>query len=112
MKFLQLLIITSLGVVLIGCAGNGRDSSPVTIPTVAIAKAKGGWASVYSKTHYADFAPETVAKFEPYTATLRDGEWVVRGTVSTEYHGAVLQAKVRASDGFTRVEAVNVADHQ
>jgi hypothetical protein len=112
---MNLLPIILLAVALVtssGCHPKQRPVTPVTNDARAIAEAKSGFASVYSKTRYESFAPATVARFEPYTATLTNGEWYIRGTIPVGYRGIVPEAKVRASDGFTRVEGVEVGGRQ
>jgi len=109
MNFLSFAV---LALTLVGLSGCDETPKPVTTAEAAIAKAKSGFASVYYKTRYENFAPATVARFEPYTATLTNGEWYVRGTIPSGYRGGVPGAKVRASDAFTRIEGVQVGDHQ
>jgi hypothetical protein len=109
---MNLVAVALIALTLFASSGCTSKPGPVTTAEAAIVEAKSGFASVYFKTHDESLAPETVAHFEPYTATLQDGEWYVRGTVPTAYRGVVPAAKVRASDGFTRVEPAQVGAHQ
>ena len=95
-----------------GCGPSSKSDGPVTTAEAAIVQAKSGFASVYSKTHGESFAPKTVAQFEPYTATLTNGEWHVRGAVPVGFRGVVPEAKVRASDASTLVEGVQVGGRE
>jgi hypothetical protein len=56
----------------------------------AIARAKAAWASAHEKNPYGGtYSPANMAKFEPYSATLKDGVWRVQGTVPPGYSGYV-----------------------
>ena len=46
---------------------------------------------------------EGVKRFEPYTATLTDGVWTVRGTIPSDFHGGAPTATVRQADGLASV---------
>jgi hypothetical protein len=82
-------------------SSDGNDS--VLTAEAAIAKAKESWAGVYQKTHDPTLSEEAVKRFEPYTATLIDGVWTVRGTVPTDFHGGAPVATVRQADGLASV---------
>jgi hypothetical protein len=62
---------------------------PITTPQAAVAIAKNSWNSVYDKTRSPTYSKEETGRFEPYTATLRDGIWTVKGTVPPGYRGAI-----------------------
>jgi len=64
----------------------------------AIAHAKGAFAAAFEKTHSAEASPANLAKFEPYTAVLKDGVWHVQGTVPPGYFGPVPVASVCKND--------------
>jgi hypothetical protein len=64
----------------------------------AIAHAKGAFASVYEKTHSIEASPTNIAKFEPYTAVLKDGVWHVQGTAPAGYYGDIPVASVCKND--------------
>jgi hypothetical protein len=104
MNLLRVLLLVVLAIGSSACTN--EPEGPVTTAEVAIAKAKSGWASVHAKTKSRSFAPETVARFEPYAATLRDGEWYIAGTTppGSPPSAESPEAKVRASDGLTHVE--------
>ena len=46
--------------------------------------------------------------FEPYTATLKDGIWTVKGTIPPGYHGYTLVTSVRAADGSANAGFVEI----
>jgi hypothetical protein len=64
----------------------------------AIAHAKGAFASAYEKTHSINASPTNIAKFEPYTAVLKDSVWHVQGTAPTGYYGYIPVASVCQND--------------
>jgi hypothetical protein len=97
-----------LGVMLwlAACSSSASDG-PVKTAEEAVARAKTAWASVGEKASWhAVYSKESTAKFEPYTATLENGVWVVRGTVPSGYQGEMLETRVRQSDGEASVEVV------
>jgi hypothetical protein len=54
----------------------------------AIARAKATWASIHEKVPTNSIsAPEFIVRFEPYSATLKDGVWHVQGTIPPGFHG-------------------------
>lgn len=85
-------------------------SGAVAVPTAeeAITEARNAWESIYDKTGYAIFSEENAAQFEPYTATLENGEWTVRGTIPAGYRGDTLVTTICQSNGFTRVAGVRI----
>ena len=86
-------------------SGNGA----VTTAEEAISRARAAWKSIADKTTWrAVYSKENTAKFEPYTATLQDGTWVVRGTVPPGYHGELLETRVSQKDGQVSVEVTEV----
>jgi hypothetical protein len=92
---------------LLACSSASND--PVTTPEVAVQRAKEAWASIHEKaTWKTGYSEESTAKFEPYTATLEDGIWVVRGTIPSGYKGKILQTHVRQSDGAVTVTSVQI----
>jgi hypothetical protein len=82
-------------------AGSGSVDSPAA----AIAVSRQAWLSIYQKTGHGAFKRENTAQFEPYSATLEDGVWIVRGTVAATYRGEVLVTRVRRGDGSTAATA-------
>jgi len=94
---------------LLGCDLWGASKpQPVETPEAAIAAAKDGFQGVYDKTSWPDLRPESVARFEPYMATLRDDWWEVVGTRHAGYQGRMPRACVARTNG--RVE-VTVDEH-
>jgi hypothetical protein len=95
---------------------NGVPACPVSNGTVsittaagAVASARTAWQAAYGKTPgNAEFSRESTARFEPYTATLKDGLWVVRGSVPSGFHGNVVESRVCASDGSVAVNVVAI----
>ena len=81
---------------------------PITTSEAAVASARISWESVYDKTHYPVFSKAETAKLEPYTATLKEGVWTVRGTIPPGYRGYTLVTTVRVSDGTGKVDAIEV----
>ena len=94
-------------VLLITACSSSASDGAVNTSEQAVAHAKTAWASVGEKANWhAVYSKENTAKFEPYTATLENGVWVVRGTVPTGYRGEMLETRVRQSDGQVSVEVV------
>jgi hypothetical protein len=75
----------------------GKNS--VDSPDAAIAASRQAWRSISEKTSKSPFNPASTTRFEPYSATLEDGVWVVHGTVAAGYRGEILITRVRQSDG-------------
>lgn len=75
----------------------------------AVSKAKLAWKQIYEKASWHKvYSPESTAKFEPYTATLVNGVWIVKGTIPAGYEGEVIESTVRQSDGSVAVDVVVV----
>jgi len=95
---------------------DGVPACPVSNGTVsirtatdAVASARSAWQAIYRKTpKNADLSGESTARFEPYTATLKDGSWLVRGSVHSGYQGNVVESRVCASDGSVAVAVVAI----
>jgi hypothetical protein len=65
----------------------------------AIASAKAAWASTYEKNPSSSvYSPANIARFEPYTAILKEGVWQVKGTVPPGYRGYVPITSVCKND--------------
>jgi len=91
---------------LAACSSSASDG-PVNTAEEAVARAKTAWLSVSEKASWhVAYSKENTAKFEPYTATLENGVWVVRGTVPSGYRGEMPVARVRQNDGQVSVGAV------
>jgi hypothetical protein len=88
----------ALGLILVMSACDA--SEPVTTEAEPIAQARGAWKSTYEKAPSLTIvSPEETSKFEPYTATLEDGVWIVRGTIPPGFHGDMLVTRIRVADG-------------
>lgn len=108
MRRVVLAIVCSLPFVF-ACSSASNDKAPVTTAEAAITKAKEAWASIHDKASWQSaYSKESAAKLEPYTATLEDGVWLVRGTIPPGYKGEVLETTVRQSDGAVSVTVVQV----
>lgn len=84
-------------------------SNSVTTAEEAVSKAKLAWKQIYEKANWHKvYSPENTAKFEPYTATLVNGVWIVKGTIPSGYQGEVIETTVRQSDGSVSVNVVVV----
>ena len=81
----------------------GKNS--VDSPDAAIAASRQAWRSISEKTSQSSFSPASTARFEPYSATLEDGAWVVRGTAAAGYRGEILVTRVRQGDGTVEVRS-------
>jgi hypothetical protein len=81
---------------------------PIDTAEEAIHAARLAWKTFYVQSgNQAEFlSPETIAKSEPYTATLRDGVWTISGTPGAP--GPI--TKVRVEDG--KVMFAHVQDPQ
>jgi hypothetical protein len=82
--------------------GVGSQTAAISSVDAAIAAAKKAWSAVYEKARWQKvFSPENVAAAEPYSASLKNGIWVVSGK---QRPGATSPtAQVCASDGATSV---------
>ena len=69
-----------------------------------MAKAHAAWAALYAERADVVFSPQNVQRFAPYTATLEDGTWVVRGTPPPDSRDPMPAARIRAEDGATTVQ--------
>ena len=88
------------------CSRSAAAPERVTHEERALAKANAAWSSIYSKTAESTYSAQNVRRFAPYSATLRDGVWIVRSTAPTELHGRAPQADIRADDGDTTASGV------
>jgi hypothetical protein len=108
MRIIPLAMMAALPIVF-GCSSASNEKVPVTTSEAAIQKAKEAWVSIYDKASWQTaYRSESTAKFEPYTATLQDGVWLVRGTIPPNYQGDVLETTVQQSDGSASVTVVQV----
>jgi hypothetical protein len=75
-------------------------SPAIRTATAAIRAARESWRSLDRDVNYKSplYSKKEIAKFEPYTATLVDDVWVVRGTIPPDFHGQVIETTVQ-SDG-------------
>ena len=98
---MKIVAAVLLGLLLLFTAcGSSSSDRPVNTAEEAVTRAKAAWASIYEKASWhVAYSKENTAKFEPYTATLENGVWVVRGTVPRNYRGEMPEARVRQNDG-------------
>lgn len=80
----------------LGTACRSTPQRHIATPQGAVATAKNSWSSVYEKTHSPTYSKAETARFEPYTATLKDGIRTVQGTIPPGYRGETLVTTVRA----------------
>ena|SRR5947207_2631430 len=57
----------------------------------AIAIAVAVWSPIYGATH--------IANEKPYHATLKEGIWIVEGSLPEGYNGGVARAEIAKEDG-------------
>ena len=88
---------------LAACARAPLPPQPVVHEEMALAMAHKAWASVFSKTASETYSADNVRRFEPYTATLDDGVWIVRGHVTDGVHGVAPDAHITQADGIVSV---------
>jgi hypothetical protein len=88
------------------CTSHTEPAERVTHEERALAKAHSSWATLFVQRADETFSPVNIQRFAPYSATLEDGTWIVRGTVPANFHGTVPEARIRADDGVTTVQAV------
>jgi hypothetical protein len=101
--FHALLVLPAL---LTACARQPVPPERVTHEERALAKASAAWATVYTQRADETFSSGNIQRFSPYTATLHDGVWLVRGVAAADVHGRMPAARVSASDGTTTVETI------
>jgi hypothetical protein len=88
------------------CSSTSGANS-VTTAEEAVSKAKLAWKQIYEKANWHKvYSPESTAKFEPYTATLVNDVWIVKGTIPAGYDGEVIETAVRQNDGSVSVNVV------
>lgn len=93
--------------VAVACPQSTSSSSAVSTPEAAVEAAKQAWESINEKTNsYSILSRESTERFEPCTAALKDGVWLVQGTIPPGYHGEILQSTVCQSDGSVSVTVV------
>lgn len=85
-------------------------STPVTSPAAAITAARLSWKSIDEKHNFKTlvYNEKEIAKFEPYTATLVPGEWIVKGTIPLNFRGDTLETTVRERDGLVSVQVLAI----
>lgn len=96
------IILVAFGIT--DCSGDG----PVLTAESAITTAKQAWQSIHDKTSSPLYDPKETTRFEPYTATLEDGVWTVKGTIPPRYHGTTLVTTVRKDTGAVSVTSVEI----
>jgi hypothetical protein len=90
---------------LAACSRTPAPSQPVVHEEMALAMAHKAWAAVFSKTASETYSADSVRRFEPYSATLDNGVWIVRGHVPDGFHGVVPEARIVQADGVVSVGA-------
>ena len=83
-------------------------STHITTADAAITAAKEAWESSFEKNQLTEFSRPATSRFEPYTATLKDGVWTVHGTIPVGYHGPILESTVRQSDGSVSTTVMQI----
>ena len=67
----------------------------------AIVRAKANWAAIHEKAQNHESDPTYLARFEPFSATLKDGVWHVQGTVpASHFHSGTLIELAEAPSSF------------
>jgi hypothetical protein len=97
----------SLLLLLSACSRPHEPAERVVHEERALAKANAAWADVFAQRAEEAFSPRNIRRFAPYTATLENGVWIVRGTMPADPHGPVPSARVRAADGVTTVQSID-----
>jgi len=104
MQAIVLVLAAALLTVACDSSGDNRMIVPTSDPRVAcsvksgprasndaataINTAKRAWTAIHEKDPTnAESAPDYMAQFEPYSATLKDGVWHVQGTSPPGFHG-------------------------
>jgi|GEM_PF-4658078 len=84
------------------------ERAPVNTPEAAITLARKTWAELYQKGSWLrEFSERETARFAPYSATLHQGVWTVRGTIPPACHGVTLVTTVQQSDGLVQVQVID-----
>jgi hypothetical protein len=107
---LSFSVILSGLAVLCACSPFSGAPEQMTTPEAAIVAARHSWESLNEKLNYRVpvYSKEEIAKCEPYSATLVDGQWVVRGTIPPHFRGEILETTIRRSDGSASVQVIAV----
>jgi hypothetical protein len=98
-------VVASLSLVT-SCSSSRHTA--VTTPEAAVAAAKNAWSGVYDKTQRPQYSSKETEKFEPYSATLDDGIWTVKGTIPLGFRGETLVTTVRAKDASATVTVLAI----
>jgi hypothetical protein len=99
-------LIPPLALFLGACTPHREPVERVTHEERALAKAHSSWAALFAERADETFSPGNIQRFSPYSATLENGTWTVRGTVPADFHGKVPEARIRAGDGVTTVQVL------
>jgi hypothetical protein len=99
-------LIPLLVLLLGACTSHSEPAERVTHEERALAKAHASWAALFVQRADETFSPGNIQRFAPYSATLENGTWIVRGTVPADFHGRMPEARIRAGDGVTTVQTV------
>lgn len=86
----------------------------IETPEEAIAAARSAWSSIDQKQHGAIpiFSAASIARFEPYAATLSDGVWTVRSMSPAATPGTFPDTIVRADTGKVMVATITEPPQQ
>lgn len=105
-----ILLLAALVPAVFACPPNSNNRSSVTTAAAAILTARQSWASLYEKLNGRNpvYSKKETAKFEPYTATLSNGIWLVRGTIPLGFHGETIETNVCQSDGSVSMVVVEI----
>jgi hypothetical protein len=105
-----LLIFSAIVTLLSAYTACSTLSTPVTSPEAAITAARLSWKSIDEKHNFrlTVYNEKEIAKFEPYTATLVQGEWIVKGTIPANFRGETLETTVRERDGVVSVQVLAI----
>jgi hypothetical protein len=109
---IALIGISVVGVVGAVCACPPKQNGQVAVTTAAAAilTARQSWESLYEKLHgrNAVYGKQATAKFEPYTATLKEDVWLVRGTIPPGFQGETIETTICQSDGSASLVVVEI----
>lgn len=76
----------------------------------AIVRAKANWAAIHEKAQNHESDPTYLARFEPFSATLKDGVWHVQGTVPAGFHGRVPVMSLCKNDEGASASSISVPE--
>jgi len=99
-SFVTIFGVLNVAALIIFHFANPAIPAQIRTGEMAIAVARRAWSATYEKAPWHGvWSKEYTLKFEPYSAKLDGDSWLVRGSVPSNFRGAMPIARVRRIDG-------------